>query len=233
MLMSRRDNFAMSWGSQAISQIKRVARHLLRDASLHVALALLVLALSSASTGCAALITSQTFAPITLEEWLELPYAPVILWPEPDGFRLVGPTLKEGTSRVELYYAQEHASGGSASGDLYLYEADTPSVEDVLVRYHYDDSDESIRVERITAGLFGAQYPVELRRSAEDPNTGVLVFDVAGTYVICHWRNMTEDTVLRILEERATLVSKHAVGLVSSFDQRVEERRREAGASRQ
>lgn len=54
----------------------------LRHDSLRVALVLSVLALSSASNGCAAFITSQTFTPITLEEWLESRFSPELRLPQ-------------------------------------------------------------------------------------------------------------------------------------------------------
>lgn len=174
-----------------------------------------------------AFIPSQSFVHITLGEWVRLgSFTPIILQPGPGGTELrMGPIFAERADRVELHYTEKFVP--NATPPVYeLYESGKPLPVGEQILPYYGATNEGVETERMSLVLWGSVRPVELRRNMKYANAGIVIFDIEGTHVVYHWRNVSEDVALQALEENIMLVSEGDIDVISSFDQKLRERRK-------
>ncbi len=191
---------------------------------------LLLLLLAFLMVSYSAFIPSQNFVHITLEEWVRLgSFTPIILQPGPGGTELrMGPIFAEGADRVELHYTEGFVS--NATPPVYeLYESGKPLPVGERILPYCGATNEGVETERMSLVLLGSVRPVELRRNMKHANAGIVIFDIEGTHVVYHWRNVSEDVALQALEESIMLVSEGDINVISSFDQKLGERRKSSG----
>lgn len=180
-------------------------------------------------SACMALVQSPSFTPITMEEWMQKNlFTPVILLPEPDKTKLLmGPTLAESAGRVELYYTEEFVPNATPVAYT-LYESNRPLIIGTDILPHWEATNRDVKTERISLVLLGDLRAVELRQNKKHPGAGVAIFELGGTWVVCHWQNVTQDIALRVLTESITLVRAGDVATISAFDRKLLERRKRA-----
>lgn len=180
----------------------------------------LLLALSSA---CAVAIPSPSVD--TLQEWVNLnKFTPLILWPEPEGSKLMGPP-HYGATRSQEYVWLWYGEGFIASGiepPLYmLYESNAPLPVGQAFLTDYVVS--KVTIVHTPMTLNGESVLVEIRENPVIPDSGVAIFQLGNTHVAYHWRHMLKAKALGVLERHLTPVRYDAT-IISSFDKLLVER---------
>ena len=175
---------------------------------------------------CTTVYVTEEFTPITLKAWLLLDsFTPIILHPPPGETKLqMGPILAEDANYVELYYTEDFAPNVTPPAfTLYESHQSLRIGQDVLVKYSARRKD--IDIEQTSLSLLDRKHPVEIRRKRNDPDAGVAIFVIEGTYVAYHWRNVTEAAALQVLAERIRPVREDETEIIVSFDQALTERK--------
>ncbi|MEI2689927.1 MAG: hypothetical protein V9H69_09500 [Anaerolineae bacterium] len=169
-----------------------------------------------------AFLAPQTFTHVTLAEWVQSgSFTPVVLWPEPAGTDLsMGPL--QGAGRVELYYSEQFESG-TLPVVYEFYESNKPlpigkNVRSGILPY-YDTTSKDVESEWVDLVLHGAERAVELRRNSNQGDAGIAIFEISGTHVVFHWKNVDQHDALQALADGITRVDDNDLELISRFDQ--------------
>ncbi len=168
---------------------------------------------------------------LTLANWPErVNFQPVMLWPEPEETpHIFGPTYLEGPNYVELVY------GNTDPGVVHtLFQSDSFDhffEPDGLMKLYIAERDD-VTTRQVTLTLDGKEVETEVRRNENEPDRGITLFRLGGTYVVHHWQYVSESEALALLERDAHLVEPDDTELIQAFDQRLQERAAEATARR-
>jgi hypothetical protein len=176
--------------------------------------------------GCIPFIRAQSASGLTLREWVDSQmFAPVILWPEPEGSKLWFPPRHiDGPGYVELFYSEAFIGAGVEPSMYMLYESksDLPVGQQLLT--DYDVADTEVTINDMNVILCGKPVLIELRESSSIPDSGVAIFELDGTHVAYHWRHMSRATALSTLEHHITQVYEGDFDTILSFDRMLVDR---------
>ena len=174
--------------------------------------------------GCVPFIRGQSASGLTLREWVDSRmFAPVILWPEPEGSTLWFPPRHiDGPGYVELFYSEAFIGAGVEPPMYMLYESksDLPVGQQLLT--NYDVADTEVTISNINVVLCGKPVLIELRENSSIPDSGVAIFELDGTHVAYHWRHMSRAAALSVLEHNLVQVREVNSDIIASFDRMLE-----------
>lgn len=170
---------------------------------------------------CGGCVASVAPPPLTsLQDWVDLDtFTPLVLWPEPNGSKLLGPPRREvfrSHEFVWIWYSEDFIASGIEPPGYMLYEGD---IDTLIGRAFLSDYEVSkVTVARTSLSLHGETVSLEIRQNPKMPDSGVVLFRFRETSVAYNWRHMTLANALGVLERNLRPVYPHDTDLISLFD---------------
>jgi hypothetical protein len=169
-------------------------------------------------------VRSHSASAVTLQEWVDKQsFGPVILWPLPEGISLwLPPRYIDGPGHVELFYAGAFVDPGVEPPMYMLYESDSELPIGRSILADYAESNTAVTSQSMNLVISGRAVLAEIRRNSGFPDSGVIIFELCGTQIAGHWRQMPRASALDVLQESAMLVETGDSDIISAFDRMVD-----------